>query len=79
MSHVSKLRLMKTFQVSLAKTYTVNIVADDEEQAKRLVEFYTGDIQDISTEKERLAENFSIKEIECETNDAIDCDEIEDE
>lgn len=70
---------MKTFQVSLAKTYTVSIVADDEEQAKRLVEFYTGDIQDISTEKERLAENFSIKEIECQTNDAIDCNETNDE
>ncbi len=70
---------MKTFQVSLAKSYTVSIVADDEEQAKRLVEFYTGDIQDISTEKERLAENFSIKEIECQSNDAIDCNEIENE
>jgi hypothetical protein len=70
---------MKTFQVSLAKTYMVNIVADDKEQAKRLVEFYTGDIQDILTEKERLAENFSIKEIECQTNDSIDCNEIEDE
>jgi hypothetical protein len=70
---------MKTFQVSLAKTYTVVIIAQDEEQAKRLVEFYTNDIQDISTEKERLAENFSIKEIECQTNDSIDCSEIEDE
>ena len=70
---------MKTFQVSLAKTYTVSIVADDEEQAKRLVEFYTGDIQDISTERDRLAEKFSITEIECQTNDAVDCIEIEDE
>jgi len=70
---------MKTFRVSLAKTYTVNIIANDEEQAKRLAEFYTSNIQDVSTEKERLAENFSIKEIECQTNDAIDCNEIEDE
>jgi hypothetical protein len=70
---------MKTFQVSLAKTYTVNIAANDEEQAKRLVEFYTSDIKDISTDEERLAKNFSIKEIECRTNDAIDCSEIEDE
>lgn len=70
---------MKTFQVSLAKTYTVNIVAENEEKAKRIAEFYTGDIQDISTENERLSKNFSITEIECQTNDAIDCLEIEDE
>ncbi len=70
---------MKTFQVSLAKTYTVNIVAEDEEHAKRLVEFYTSDIQDISTENERLAESFSIQEIECQSNDVIDCNEVEDE
>ena len=54
---------MKIFQASLTKTYTINIVADDKEQAKRLVEFHTGDIQDISTEKDRLAENFSIEQI----------------
>jgi pyridoxine 5'-phosphate synthase PdxJ len=70
---------MKTFQVSLTKTYTVNIVADDKERAKRLVEFYTGDIQDISTEKDHLAEDFSIEQIENQTNDAIDCDELSDE
>jgi hypothetical protein len=70
---------MKTFQVSLAKTYTIKIVADDEERARRLVEFYTGDIQDISTIKDRLAENFSIEQIEVQTNDAIDCDELSDE
>ena len=70
---------MRTFQVSLAKTYTVNIVAEDEEQAKRLVEFYTSDIQDISTEKDRLTENFSIEQIENQTNDAIDCDELSNE
>lgn len=70
---------MKKFQVSLAKTYTINITAEDSENAKRLAEFYTGDIQDISTEKERLSENFLIEEIECRTNDAIDCAEIEDE
>ncbi len=70
---------MKTFQVSLAKTYTVNIVAENEEKAKELAEFYTGDIQDISSESERQSENFSILEIECQTNDAIDCTKIEDE
>jgi hypothetical protein len=70
---------MKTFQVTLAKTYLVKIVAEDEEKAKRLVEFYTGDVQDISSEDERLTESFSIQEIECQINDAIDCIEIEDE
>ena len=70
---------MKTFQVSLAKTYTINIVAENEEKAKELAEFYTGDIQDISTENERQSENFSIQEIECQINEAIDCAEIENE
>ncbi len=70
---------MKTFQVSLAKTYTINIVAENEEKAKELAEFYTSDIQDISSESERQSENFSIQEIECQTNDAIDCTEIENE
>lgn len=70
---------MKTYQVSLSKTYLVNITAEDEEMAKELVEFYTGDVQDISTEKERLANDFSIQEIECQTNDAIDCIEVDDE
>ncbi len=70
---------MKNFQVSLAKTYTVNIAAEDEENAKRLAEFFTGDIQDISTESEQQAENFSIQEIECQMNEAIDCIEIENE
>ena len=70
---------MKTFQVSLAKTYTVNIAAEDEEKAMRLVEFYTGDVHDISSDIERNAENFSIRQIECQTNDAVDCIELEDE
>ncbi len=70
---------MKIFQVSLARAYTVSIVADDEEQAKRLAELYTGDIQDISTEEERRAKSFLIKEIECQINDAIDCNELSDE
>lgn len=70
---------MKTFQVSLAKTYTINIVAENEEKAKELAEFYTSDIQDISSESERQSENFLIQEIECQTNYAIDCTEIENE
>lgn len=70
---------MKIFQVSLAKTYTVNIAAENEEKAKDLVEFYTGDIQDISSETDRKAEDFFIEAIECQTNDAIDCVEINDE
>ncbi len=70
---------MKNFQVSLAKTYTISIAAEDEDKAKRLAEFFTGDIQDISTEEERLAERFLIKEIECQINEAIDCNQLSDE
>ncbi|CAN5417547.1 hypothetical protein BH18ACI1_BH18ACI1_11160 [soil metagenome] len=70
---------MKTFQVSLSKSYLINIVAENEENAKRLAEFYTSDIRDISTESEHITEKFSIREIECQTNDAFDCKEIENE
>ncbi len=70
---------MKNFQVSLVKSYTVNIAAEDTEEAKRLAEFYTGDIRDISTDSERQFRNFTIQEIECRMNEAVDCIEIENE
>ena len=50
---------MKTYQVVLTKSYVVTVNAETKEKAKRFAEFYTGDIQDISTDENRRKSNFS--------------------
>lgn len=67
---------MKLFQVSLTKSYLVNINAESEEEAKRLAEFFTGDISNVSDENNRNEYKFSIEEIECTVNRAFDAEEI---
>lgn len=67
---------MKTFKVTLSKSYIVTVNAENEKQAKHIAEFYTNDIQDISTAKERNTFNFSIDDIECGINESIDSEEI---
>ena len=67
---------MKMYQVTLTKAYMVTINASGEDQAKRLAEFYTGDIQDISTGQDRKEYNFSIEQIKCGLNEGIDVEEI---
>lgn len=66
---------MKPFHVLLTKSYTVNINAESEEAAKRLVHFVTGGIQDISDENYRSEYNFSIEEIKCTVNEAFEAEE----
>lgn len=68
---------MKTYQVVLTKSYLITISTETKEQAKRICEFYTNDIQDVSTAKDRKRENFAIENIECTINEAFDCIEIE--
>lgn len=70
---------MKTYQVTLTKAYAVTINADGAEQAKRLAEFYTGDIQDISTNQNRKEHYFNIKQITCNMNEGFDVKEISDD
>jgi len=67
---------MKTFRVSLVKSYSVIIKAENETNAKRLSEFFTGDIQDLSEEKHREEYKFSITEIECVDNNAVYIEEL---
>lgn len=70
---------MKRFIVSLTKSYAVEIDAKDQDSAKELAEYYTSDIQDISTEEERKKHNFRIGNIECTYNEAVSVyDEEED-
>ncbi len=67
---------MKTYQVVLTKSYLVSVRAKTKEQARRICEFYTNDIQDISTIENRDKEKFLIKNIECTVNETFDCHEI---
>lgn len=62
---------MKTFQVILTKSYVVTVNAENERQAKHAAEFYTGDIYDISSDKDKRIFNFSIEDIECKMNEGI--------
>ncbi len=67
---------MKTYQVVLTKSYLVTVSAKTEEQARRVCEFYTNDIQNISTVENREKEKFLIENIECTVNETFDCREI---
>lgn len=67
---------MKSFQVSLTKSYLVNINAENEEDAKRFAEFFTGDINDLSNAEHRREYKFEIEEIECTVNEAFDVAEM---
>lgn len=69
---------MRTYEVVLAKSYTVEIKADDAEKAKHFAEFYTNDIADISEEKDRKRFNFSIEKIECGVNESLGAEEKKD-
>lgn len=68
---------MKTYQVVLTKSYAVAIKAETKEKAKRFAELYTGNIQNISTERERKRSNFLIEEIDCKMNESLEAEEIE--
>jgi len=63
---------MKTYDIILTKSYLIKINADNKSEAKSFTEFFTGDIEDISTEEDKEKYSFSIKEIECATNETID-------
>lgn len=67
---------MKTYGVVLTKSYLVTVNANTKEQARRVCEFYTNDIQDISTIEHREKEKFLIEDIECGMNETFDCHEI---
>jgi hypothetical protein len=67
---------MKTYQVVLTKSYLVSVSAKTKEQARRVCEFYTNDIRDVSTLENREKGEFLIKNIECTVNETFDCCEI---
>ena len=66
---------MKTYKVVLTKSYIVKIKAEDENSAKEFSEFFTNDIQNISSVEDELKNNFKIEAIDCKINEAIDVKE----
>ena len=68
---------MKSYKVSLARSYIVTIKAKDRQKACRYSEFYIGNCSDISTFKDKKEHRFSIEEIELSVNGAIDVEDIE--
>ncbi|MEK7103871.1 MAG: hypothetical protein AAB842_00540 [Patescibacteria group bacterium] len=67
---------MKTYQVTLTKSYAVVVKADNAEKAKRFAESYTNDIKDTSTVEDRKKYNFLIEEIERGINEGLRAEEI---
>jgi len=67
---------MKTYKVSLARSYIVEIKAKTKEKARRYAEFFIGDCSDISTFKDKKEYEFTIEEIKPAINDAMDVEEI---
>ena len=68
---------MKTFEVVLTKSYVVRIQAEDELKAKTYAEFYTSDIQDISSSDDKRIHNFKIEDIDCKMNESFEVNEVQ--
>lgn len=67
---------MKTYQVNITKAYAITVKAKNETHARRMCEFYTGDIDVIATAEEMKREKFHIEDIECTMNETFDCEKI---
>ncbi len=67
---------MKTFEVVLSKSYIVKIQAEDELKAKEFSEFFTNDIQNISTIIDEINHGFKIENIDCKVNEAVEVNEL---
>ena len=67
---------MKTYEVVLTKSYIVKIKAENENLAKEFTQFYTSDVSDISTTKEKREKRFIIEDIDCKLNEIFEINEI---
>lgn len=67
---------MKTFDVTLTKSYIIRVKAKKKEMAKEVSEFYTSDIHDISEPWDRKKNNFKIENIECTFNETFNVAEV---
>ncbi len=62
----------KSFKVLLHRSYIVEVEATNESDAKGIAEFFLGDPQDKSVEREREQFNFEIGELEMVNNDGTE-------
>ena len=67
---------MKTFEVVLTKSYIVKIKTEDGIKAKEYSEYFTNNIQNISTIEDEKQYKFKIENIDCKVNEALDVKEI---
>ena len=67
---------MKTYKVSLTKSYIVELKAEDKYSAKEFSQVFTGDISDISTLKDRKENRFEIEDIDCKFNEVFEIEEV---
>ncbi len=65
------------FEVVLMKSYIVTINAENERKAREYAEFFTGDVQDISSAEQRQEFSFQIKDIDCRINESFDSIAVE--
>lgn len=66
---------MKKFNVNLIRGYNILIETENEEKAKRLVEYFIGDPNDASNTNEKANFHFNIVNIELTMNEAIEATE----
>ena len=66
---------MKTFEVVLSKSYIVKIKANNADLAKEFSQYYTSDIIDLSSKKDRNDKNFEIENIDCKVNEVFEVEE----
>ena len=67
---------MKKYQVVLTKSYTVIVKAHTMQQSSHVVEFYTGDVKDISRIQDRKKYQFNIEDIDCKVNEGLEVQKI---
>ena len=67
---------MKTFEIILTKSYAVRVTAENQTDASQLVELFTSDVQDISTENDRKNHSFTIQDIDYKVNETTERNEI---
>ncbi len=63
---------MKYYKVFLNRVYTVNIKANNKEDAQRYSEFFIGNCNDCSTIQEQEKGGFEIKDIKLSLNEAFE-------
>ncbi len=66
---------MKSYKVFLTRVYTVNIKANNKEDAQYYSEFFIGNCNDCSTVQDQKRGEFKIGDIELSLNEAFEVEE----